>query len=211
MILRVDSVQKSFQGRSLLSDIYLSGVKGEVTAVYGRNGSGKSTLFKIIAAVMAAENKYVMLGDQLIKNSRDAVRKINYLPQDPWLPEFLKVKTILKLFDIKDFKMDPLLSGMLDFKIADLSSGQKRIIELYAVLYSNCEFVLLDEPFRGLAPILVEEFKKRLKTQLSNKGIILTDHNYRDVFEISNGHFYLKNGSLKAFNNLEKIGNAIYF
>lgn len=105
---------------------------------------------------------------------------------------------------------DPLVSKLLNFKISQLSSGQARIFELYCILYSSCDFVLLDEPFNGLSPLLIEEFKKRIQMVSKTKGILITDHNYLDVFAISNRHFILNNGQLKSFENLEEIQNGIY-
>ncbi len=210
MELSIDSVQKYFGRKLLLSDIYLNCKKGEILGIYGRNGSRKSTLFKIIAGIEKADNKFVKIGDKVLKSNLDSIRRINFLAQSTFLPRHLKVKSILQLFGSAVDLDDPLISELLNFKVSHLSSGQRRIVELYSILYSQCDFVLLDEPFSGLSPLMVEEFKNRIKEESKNKGILITDHNYLEVYEISDRHFILNNGQLREFENLEEIQNGIY-
>ena len=174
------------------------------------NISSKSTLFKIIAGIEKADNKFVKIGDKVLKSNLDSIRRINFLAQSTFLPRHLKVKSILQLFGSAVDLDDPLISELLNFKVSHLSSGQRRIVELYSILYSQCDFVLLDEPFSGLSPLMVEEFKNRIKEESKNKGILITDHNYLEVYEISDRHFILNNGQLREFENLEEIQNGIY-
>lgn len=210
MELQVDSVLKHYGSKMLLSDIYLHCKKGEIVGLFGRNGSGKSSLLKIIAGNLRAENKFVKVGDLVIKSSWEAKGRINYLPQADLIPNHLKVKTVVNLYCNQPDFSDPIIKDLLDFKVGLLSSGQKRIVELFVVLYSNCHFILLDEPFRGLSPLLVEEFSNRLKLESKNKGIILTDHYYRDVLKLSDRNYILNNGRLRSFKNLDEIKNGIY-
>lgn len=98
MELQVDSVLKYYGSKILLSDIYLHCAKGEIVGLFGRNGSGKSNLLKIIAGNLKAENKFVKVGDAVIKSSWEANWRINYLPQADLIPNHLKVKKDIDLY-----------------------------------------------------------------------------------------------------------------
>ena len=95
--LHVDSIEKSIDNKKILKDIYLSCETGEIVGILGRNGSGKSTLLKIIFGTMTAENKFVRVGTKVIKKISDNKNLIHYLPQNHFLPNHIKVKSLIAL------------------------------------------------------------------------------------------------------------------
>ena len=96
--LHVDSIRKSYQGKLILSDIFLSCRKGETIALIGRNGSGKSTLLKIIFGIESAENKFVRVNGKVLKSFSATSNLISYLPQDNFLPGEVRVDHLIRLF-----------------------------------------------------------------------------------------------------------------
>lgn len=87
----------------------------------------------------------------------------------------------------------------------DLSGGQRRLIEFLLILYSDSNFILLDEPFTQLAPILIEEMQKHLMKFKQYKGIILTDHYYQQILDISDRIVLLHNGCNYKINGFEDL------
>jgi ABC-type multidrug transport system ATPase subunit len=164
--LHVDSVIKTFGHKQVLTDVYLSCNKCEIIGLIGRNGSGKSTLLKIIFGSLLADRKYVKVGDKLINSLFDNRFLINYLPQDSFLPNHIKIKTIINLFcDKKSGEMissHELIRPILDKKSKQLSSGEKRLLEIFLIIFSDSQYILIDEPFNGLAPIYKEEIKNMI-------------------------------------------------
>jgi ABC-type lipopolysaccharide export system ATPase subunit len=213
MKLHVDSVQIAFDNRPILQDVYLECNIGEVVGLLGRNGSGKSTLLKIIHHSQTAESKYVKAGEEVILSQNQAVKYLSYLPQDGFLPKKEKV-TKLARFCIEDdqweaFANHPIIQPILDRTVAQLSGGEQRLLEVYMLLYSPAPFILLDEPFNGIAPIYVEDIKNLIRTKLSTKGILLTDHSYRNVLDVSHRIVLLKDGrtvNIKDRNELYELG-----
>lgn len=59
-------------------------------------------------------------------------------------------------------------------------------------LRSEAPYVILDEPFKAMSPLMIEKLQKEIKTISNNKGIILTDHRYQDVCKIANKYMLLK-------------------
>jgi ABC-type multidrug transport system ATPase subunit len=206
--LHVDSVIKFFGKKIILSDIYLSCKKGEVVALLGRNGSGKSVLMKIIFGSLSADNKFVRVDDKLIHNLFDNRHIISYLPQSKFLPSNFTVETLINLFcsrtDAEVIKTHKLISPTLKRRGNMLSTGERRMIEIFMMVYADSKFTLLDEPFNGVAPIYIEEIKQIIKEQSEHKGFIITDHDYRNVLDLATKTILLYDGGTKVIKNREK-------
>jgi len=193
----------------ILSDVFISCDKGEIVGLVGRNGSGKSTLLKIIFGSLRAESRFVRVNDKIINGLADVKGIISYLPQQNFLPHNLSVKKSLSLMCDKNGYLfatnHKLIHPLLNKTPHQLSSGERRIVEIFAIIFSSARYVLIDEPFNGVAPILKEEIKAIIKEQSANKGFIITDHDYRNIFDISTRLVLLHDGSTTAIKNREDL------
>jgi len=207
--LHIDSVNKSYRGQLVLSDIYLSCKPGEIVGLLGRNGSGKSTLLKIIFGSVTAENSYIKIDSKRVTKPFENFNKVRYLPQDSYLPKDVSIHRIIRLFgnnlDEKKMTNDPLISGFLQKTTRQLSGGEKRIVEILLMIYSKSPYILLDEPFNGVAPKNIEDIKSRIREQSKTKGIILTDHDYRDIVDVSTRILLLFDGGIKEISNIDEL------
>lgn len=207
--LHVDSVIKNYGHRKILSDIYLECYQGEVIGLLGRNGSGKSTLLEIIFGSKDAESKFVKVGDQIIGNVCDGSRFIKYLPQNSFLPNQLTAARIISEFsdeiNARLIAETPSIKPMLSKKCSQLSGGEKRLLEIYLIVCSNAKYVLIDEPFNGIAPIYKEVIKDLIKQQSDNKGFIITDHDYRNILDVSTRIILLHEGNIKNINQIDEL------
>src|SRR5690606_29515205 len=112
-----------------------------------------------------------------------------YLPQDNFLPNNVSIKRLIHLFLPKENRelllenkyIQPLLGKMNQ----DLSGGERRIVEVLLLFHSEAEFILLDEPFNGISPLVRDYIVDCIKEMKSSKGIIITDHDYERVLNIS--------------------------
>ena len=209
-VLQVDSVRKILNGNLLLSDIFIECKTGEVVAILGRNGCGKSTLLRIIFGTDSAENKFIKIGSEIINTITD---EIKYLPQDSFLPLSFKVSKAIRLMvpgRMSEFYDDDLISRIKNDRIKNLSGGELRYLEVKLLLFSDCKFVLMDEPFSNLAPVLVEKIIILIKEELKSKGIIITDHNYREVIELADKLYVLKGGATSRVTSHNSLVDAGY-
>ncbi len=166
--LHIDSVTKSYNNKIILSDIFVSCEKGGIKGLIGRNGSGKSTLLKIVFGTEKPESKFIRIGNKVIKNISDGRNLINYLPQNNFLPNNISIKSLINLFLEKENRKIVLenenVKPLLNKKNQDLSGGERRIIEILLIIHSNAKFILLDEPFNGVSPVvkdyIIEYIKK---------------------------------------------------
>nr|WP_315254399.1 ATP-binding cassette domain-containing protein [uncultured Flavobacterium sp.] len=205
-LLEIDSVQKSFDNKNILSDVYLKCETTDIIGLLGRNGSGKSTLLKIIFGIESADFKFVRIDGTVKNNIKDLFAEISYLPQDNYIPNMLSVKKAIQLSVLKErilqFYADEIIETMLDKKVSHLSGGELRYLEIKIILNNSSKFVLLDEPYNGLSPLMVEKVNELIAENSKTKGIIISDHNYENVIKISTKLVLLKEG--KAHHLLSK-------
>lgn len=212
--MHVDSIIKTFGTRQVLTDIFLSCSKGEIIGMLGRNGSGKSTLLKIIFGSLLPDQKYVIIGDKIIKTIYDNRNLVNYLPQHSFLPNHVKVTRIISLFcdqgNASLLKSNDFVRPMLGKKIKQLSGGGKRLLEILLILHSNAEYVMIDEPFKGLDPLYREYVKTLIKEQSRDKGFIITDHDYRNIFDIATRIILIHDGGTKEISDINQLKDLEY-
>jgi lipopolysaccharide export system ATP-binding protein len=200
-LLEVDSVRKEFGTNQVLTDISLRCRTGDIIGLLGRNGSGKSTLLKIIFGTLYTDYKFIRIDGSILSQPFKTKNTIAYLNQDNFLPKNLTVKQVVKIYsdnlDQKSFFEDDVLSKVLNTKIRNLSGGESRYLEVKLLLTLDTLFVLLDEPFNGISPLHTELIKKIITDSSIKKGIILTDHDYRNVLDVANKYYLLFDGGLK--------------
>lgn len=199
--LHADSILKSYDSRVILSDIYLGCRTGEIVGLLGRNGSGKSTLLKIIFGSLKADNRFVRVDDQVLSGVSDSHRHIKYIPQDDFLPRHIKIKRLIELFCPSGkeelIEAHPLVRQYLNRRSRELSGGERRIVEILLSIYSDSQFILIDEPFNGISPKQVEQIKALIKRESANKGFIITDHSYRNILEIADRVVLIHDGAMR--------------
>lgn len=205
-LLEIDSVIKAFDDRQVLTDIYLRCQTGDIIGMLGRNGSGKSTLLQIIFGTLPAE-KFIKIDGKVYEHPYKMLDQICYLPQHEFLPKQMTVEKVAKLYleknEINIFLDDDLLRPHRQNKIHFLSGGELRYLEIKLLLNTKSKFVLLDEPFNGVAPIMVSTIKELIKDKSKTKGIVLTDHDYNNVLDVANKYCLIYQGGIKEVS--EKI------
>ncbi len=199
-ILEVDSVQMHFGFKSILSDVYLKCETGDIIGVLGKNGSGKSTLLKIIFGIIQADFKCIRIDGQVKSKTKDLFPHISYLIQENFIPRHFSVKKAILLSiennTIVDFYNDAIIQSIQEKKIFQLSGGELRYLEIKLMLSNASKFVLLDEPYNGLAPIIIEKINALIIQKAKTKGVIITDHNYENVIKISTKLLLMKDGKM---------------
>lgn len=199
-LLEIDSVQKNFGFQSIISDVYLKCETGDIIGILGRNGCGKSTLLKIIFGIVPADFKFVRIDGMVQLKPKALFQEISYLHQDSCIPKSLSVKKAIQLSISKEyldnFCADEMIQNIRDNKIAHLSGGELRYLEIKLALSNPSKFVLLDEPYNGLSPLMAEKINQLILDNAAQKGIIITDHNYQNVISVATQLTLMKEGKL---------------
>ena len=186
---------------------------GEVVGLLGPNGAGKTTTFYMIMGFIKPEEGRVFLGDEEITDLPMHIRArrgIAYLPQEASVFRGLSVEDNLMAIAevlIRDREeRAKMVEGLLEeFGIEDirktkggsLSGGERRRVEIARALIATPYFLLLDEPFTGIDPIVREEIQNLiLRLKKRGIGILITDHNVRETLEITERAYIMYEGKI---------------
>ncbi len=221
--LQVDNVRKVYGKKIAVKTMSFSMHQGEIVGLLGPNGAGKTTCFYMIAGFIKANEGRILLDDVDITHEPMFLRSrqgISYLPQEASVFRKLSVedniwailetrKDLSKEEKVK--KMEHLIQDLGVNKVRNqkaftLSGGERRRTEIARALASDPRFLLLDEPFAGIDPIAIYEIKKIIQ-QLSNRGIgiLITDHNVRDTFEITHRSYICNLGEIVVSGSKEEL------
>ncbi|MBC3540713.1 ATP-binding cassette domain-containing protein [Rufibacter sediminis] len=212
--LEADSIIYRIGDRNLLKNIYLKCQVGEVVGLLGRNGSGKSTLLKIIFGTLETENKSIRINGKRCQRPFTQ-HLISYLPQESFLPRSLKVRQLISLFLPSREKQEALkeharIQPLLSKTVHQLSGGQLRYLEVALLLHLDTPFLLLDEPFSGIEPLLKEHMQELILAHKETKGILVTDHNYRHIIDVSDRLILLTEGTCRPIHHLQELEDWEY-
>lgn len=197
----------------MVNDVSLTISSGQVVGLLGPNGAGKTTTFYMITGLVRPDKGEVYLDDQEISALPVYLRArlgLNYLPQETSVFRKLTVgenimailetvesdkrRRTERLYELLE-ELD--ISGLRDQRADSLSGGQKRRLEITRALVTDPHFILLDEPFAGLDPIVVLEIQKIIfKLKDRGIGIILTDHNTRETLGACDTIYLLDKGRI---------------
>jgi ABC-2 type transport system ATP-binding protein len=139
----------------VLDGVDLTIAAGECVVLEGANGAGKSTLLRLVAGLLVADAGTVRLGAlDPARQRREVTRRVGYLAgDDRGLPQRATVAQTLALFAaVREVAPTaPLIAGLHDKRVAELSTGQRRRLQLACALLAPVDaLLLLDEPSRGL-------------------------------------------------------------
>lgn len=208
LTLKVDSVLLEFNGRKILQDIWLECRQGEVVGLLGRNGCGKSSLLRIIFGTLSPQYKYVSIDDKFVSKGYHN-QKIAYLPQHSFLPKGIRINKIAPLLvDDRfwdEFTAQEAFRKFGNKKAEELSGGELRQLETLMIVYNKADFILLDEPFTHVSPVQSDGFKALIRRVGEVKGIIITDHQYYNILDVSDRIVLIDNGITRHITSNEEL------
>ncbi len=202
MNLAARELKKRYGERVVVDGVSLDLSRGEIVGLLGPNGAGKTTTFHMITGFIRPERGTITLDGHDITHLpvyRRARLGLGYLSQEPSIFRKLSVednvKAILEMLGVakseQTARVDELLAKFNVTQLrkqrgGTLSGGERRRVELARALASRPSFLLLDEPFTGIDPIVRAEIQDIVR-QLRNEGlgILITDHNVRETLEIT--------------------------
>ncbi|MCA9320251.1 MAG: LPS export ABC transporter ATP-binding protein [Planctomycetes bacterium] len=213
-LLATESLRKRYGAKTVVQDVSVGVGAGEVVGLLGPNGAGKTTTFAMVMGLIRPDGgRIVFDGDDVtgLPVSERARRGMGYLSQEPsvfkrlsvrdnvlavleWIPGMSRGVRIDRMARILE---DLDLSRLGDRRAQDLSGGERRRLEIARILVTEPKLVLLDEPFSGVDPIAIEEIQKLIiGLRERGIGILVTDHNVRDMLTITNRSYIIHEGRI---------------
>ena len=220
--LEINNLRKSLSGKQIVRNISMKVEKGKVIGLLGPNGAGKSTVLYCIMGLMVCDSGQIKLNNKDITTLpmwKRAQAGLNFLPQQKSIFVGLNIEdnimAVLEMQKLNQAERKSRLEELLaEFNLThirramphQLSGGERRKCECARLLGTNPSYVLFDEPFSALDPISINDIKSEIN-RLKNKGIsvIITDHQVREVLDISDYSYLLFSGEIIAHGTSEKI------
>ncbi len=213
-MLTLQNINKSFEGRPVLTDVNLSVPQGATHALIGSSGSGKTTLLRITLGLIPFDKGYVKINDQALLSFTPIqwADRIGYVPQEgglfPHISGFENVSLIAKLRGwnrqkiaarVEELrKLVDLDAGILQHFPFELSGGQRQRVAIMRAAMMDPEVMLLDEPMAALDPLIRRSLQQELKSifQRLGKTVLLVTHDLGEAVYLAENLTLLHDGKI---------------
>ena len=213
-IFEIKDITKSFNGRPILKKLSLKVYPGECVGILGPNGSGKTTLFSMCIGEQSPESGKIILNKKSIEEIPIHLRAkegLGYLPQQRSVFDMsvydnilgiaqMSIKGAINQKTVTEKLLDEFnLQHLRTLNASVLSGGEIRRLMMARVMINKPKIVLLDEPLAALDPLVIQDIQKYiLKIQSSGTAILVTDHNVKNLFDITDRSYVLGEQSIIA-------------
>jgi branched-chain amino acid transport system ATP-binding protein len=209
-ILSLQDVHTHILQHHILHGVSFEVKPGRTTVIMGRNGAGKSTTLRTIMGLNPPTSGKIELNGQAIQGRKAfeiARLGIGYVPEDNAVLYTLTVEENFRLAMFKEtdqsrdrlepiFQLFPDLKKFLHSKAGVLSGGQKQMLAIALALVLDHRLVLIDEPSKGLAPVVVEHLGESLNQIKEKTTVVLVEQNFYLASKVGQDYFILDDGKV---------------
>jgi len=211
MMLEVEGIHSYYGLSHILFDVSLKVKKGQVVCLLGRNGAGKTTTFKSIMGLNPPSRGTIRFNDADVTTTPPYQRVrlgMGWVPDDRRIFADLTVGENLEIAErrgtgderwdkLKVYDLFPALKEMDNRKGGLLSGGEQKMLAIGRALMTNPQFLLLDEPTEGLAPVLVKSLGERIeKLKIFGLTVLLAEQNVKFTLSLSDYGYIIDNGRI---------------
>lgn len=207
----VRNINKSINGKKILSDISFDAYEGDIIGLVGKNGAGKSTLLKVMTGLYSYDSGEIYYYEyNLKKDFEKAMSIIGTLIESPDLYRNLSGMNNLKLFKtmfknvdeetIKEIVRIVEMEKYLGKKFKTYSLGMKERLGIASSLINKPRILILDEPTNGLDPVGIKNIFSMLKN-MKDTTIIISSHMLNEIEDICNKIIFINDGKIVGMKN----------
>jgi len=214
-MIEVKNISKSYDDILALENVSASIAEGQVFGLIGTNGAGKSTFLRTICGILKPECGQVIVDDHEIYENEDAKKNIFYISDEQY---FLSNSNPMEMFDFyKNYypamdkeKFQDLLKkfGLPEKRrINTYSKGMKKQLSVILGICSHTKYLLCDETFDGLDPVMRQAVKSLFAAEIEDRGLtpIIASHNLRELEDICDHVGLLHKGGILFSKDLEDL------
>jgi branched-chain amino acid transport system ATP-binding protein len=208
-LLEVTGLNSYYADSHILFDVGMRVEKNEVVALLGRNGAGKSTTLKSLMGVVTPRSGKILLDGADIAGQKSHViaqAGMQLVPEERRIFGSLNVEENIILAGLtapnkwplgRIYEMFPRLNERRTSRGTDLSGGEQQMLAIARALVRDPKIILLDEPFEGLAPVIVRDLVKACRDlAASGQTIVLVEQNLAATLALANRVYIINNGHI---------------
>jgi branched-chain amino acid transport system ATP-binding protein len=218
-LLTLQNVETFIGQYHILQGISLEVKKGDVTVLLGRNGAGKTTTLKTIMGLTpASQGKILLKGEEIqhLPTYKIAQKGIGYVPEDQGIFSGLTVEENMKVAIQKENhetlgRMEWILDLFPDLKRfwkkqgGYLSGGQKQMLAIARAYVNENDLLLIDEPSKGLAPIMVEKVIESINEMKEHTSIVLVEQNFMMASAVGDCFYIIDDGQTVRHGTMQQL------
>lgn len=219
-MIRIENLTKNFDTVCAVNNVSLTIPEGVMYGLLGTNGAGKSTLLRLIAGILQADTGEIYIDEEVCYDNPECKEFFFYLPDTPYYFANASMDDMAKFYVKQYPQMDTegvsAMAEMLNLDVRQplrtFSKGMKRQAFLILALCTNTKYLLCDEVFDGLDPMVTEVMKKLMKEAMEERQftVVVVSHKLRDLEDICGQIGILHKGGLLSSGDLRKRTSRIH-
>ncbi len=218
-ILKVEGAHTFIGHHHILQGLSFEARADAVTVLIGRNGAGKSTTLRTVMGLLPASQGKIIYNGQDIQNKKPyeiARLGIGFVPEDMGIFANLTVEENMRVAmlvedDAANQRLERTLEMFKDLKnfwkaqAGVLSGGQKQMLAIARAIVNETELLLIDEPSKGLAPIIVDALIEAINQIKEHSVVVMVEQNFYMASCVGD-HFYILDDGLVVHNgNMDEL------
>jgi branched-chain amino acid transport system ATP-binding protein len=206
-ILEIEGVHTFIGQFHILEGVTVAVPQGSIAVLLGRNGAGKTTTLKSVMGITPPREGTIRYRGELLngRKTHDIARMgIGFVPEHRAIFKTLTVRENLELAarardDLKRnlemiFTLFPDLKRLIDLQGGNLSGGQQQMLAIARALVPNNDLLLIDEPSEGLAPVIIEDLMRAIKSLSEHKTVLLVEQNFHVASKLADSYVIIDEG-----------------
>ncbi len=219
-MIEIRNVTKAFDGFFAVNNISTVIEEGQVFGLVGTNGAGKSTLLRMIAGVLKPDKGQILIDGMDVYDNPEAKKLIFYISDEQYFFPGATTEDMKKFYmgQYPEFDEERFLSligkfGLaMDRRISTFSKGMKKQLSVVLGVCANTKYLLCDETFDGLDPVMRQAVKKIFIAELEDRSMtpVIASHNLRELEDICDHVGLLHNGGILFSKDMDEMKLAIH-
>lgn len=214
-MIAVKGITKKFDNFVAVDQIDFEMREGMVFGLIGTNGAGKSTLLRMISGVSRADAGEILIDELPVYDNPAAKEKVFFIADEPYFFAHANAVDMEKYYAMvyKTFNKDEFYKLMTQFgleakrKIGTYSKGMKKQLAFILGLSARTDYLLCDETFDGLDPVMRQAIKSLLAKEMGERGLtpVIASHNLRELEDICDTVGLLHKGGVLLSKDLDEM------
>lgn len=219
-MIRIEHLDKSFDGFPALKDLSLHVKKGSIYGLVGTNGAGKTTVIKLVTGILKQDRGTITIEDAPVFDNESIKQRIGYIPDDLYffgtynlLESSRFYKGLYPRWDQERYQQMVTLFGLSEKrKLSRFSKGMQKQAAFLLTMCTRPDILVLDEPIDGLDPLVRKLVWKYIVEDVAerNMTVLVSSHNLREMEGICDSIGILSKGSMRIQRDLDELKADIH-
>ena len=219
-MIKVEGVNKSFDGFPALKNLDLNVKKGSIYGLVGTNGAGKTTIIKHVTGILKQDSGLVHIEEAPVYENEEIKKRLGYIPDDLFFFSPFSLKESSNFYKsvypnwnqerytqmVKRFELSE------KWKLSKFSKGMQKQAAFILTMSSMPDYLILDEPIDGLDPIIRKLVWKYVIEDVAERDmtVLVSSHNLREMEGICDSIGILSKGEMKIERDLDELKSDIH-